>query len=316
MANILFADQAAHPALGQLLETAGHNWVDGASWPRERVLAELATFDALMIRSRLKIDEELLLAGQTRLKAIARWGVGLEHIDLETAARLQIAVLNSPEGSMHTVAEHSLGMMLMLMNQLGRAAQEVREGKWIRRPNTGVELRGKTVGLIGYGNMGQQTARRLSGFGCRVLTHDEYRTDYGDEFAQAVSLAELQAAADVVSLHIYAEGNHYYADAAWFAAFAKPIYFINTARGLVCNTADLAAAIEAGQVAGAALDVHEYESQSFVALNPAEQPAPFQYLLQSEKVIMTPHIAGWSFEAEQGHAETLAKKLLPILATC
>ena len=313
MATVLFVDQAAHPALGEALEKSGHQWVDAADWPLERVLSELGNFDALMVRSRLKIDEALLRSGLPRLKAIARWGVGLEHIDLEAAKKLGVAVLNSPEGSMHTVAEHTVGMTLMLMNHLGRAAQQVRSGQWVRRPNTGIELRGKTVGLIGYGNMGQNTAQRLSGFGCEVLTYDKFLTDYGDAYAKEVSLAELQAKADVVSLHIYAEGNHYYANADWFAAFAKPIYFINTARGLVCHTADLVKAIEAGQVMGAALDVHEYESQSFVALDPTEQPAPFQYLLRSEKVIMTPHIAGWSYEAEQGHGETLARKLLPLL---
>lgn len=308
MANIIFVDRAAHPYLGKALLAAGHTWVDHATTSRAEILSLLPNFDGLMVRSRLQIDQELLDAG-TNLQFVARWGVGTEHIDLAYAKAKGIAVFNSPEGSMHTVAEHTVGMLLMLLNHLGRADREVKSGQWIRRANTGTELGHLTVGLIGYGNMGQSTARRLSGFGCRVLVHDKFRQDYGDAFAEEVSLAELQAKADVVSLHIYLEGNHYYVNREWLAAFAKPIYLINTARGLACNTAHLVEGLQTGKVLGAALDVIEYEDQSFTTFEPAKQPPPFQELLKMDNVILTPHIAGWSFAAEEGHAQTLMRKI-------
>ena len=191
---------------------------------------------------------------------------------------------------------------------------KIRAGGWVRRGNVGTELGSLTVGLIGYGNMGQMTARRLVGFGCKVITHDKFRTDYGDEYATEVTLEELQRQADVVSLHIFLEGNHYYVNQEWINAFAKPFYLINTARGPAVNTTDLVEAMESGKVLGAALDVHEYEEQSFVALKPEDLPEPFQYLVRSKNTVLTPHIAGWSAEAEEGHARTLFAKIMGAFA--
>ena len=307
--QIAYLDRAAHPYLTEALTAAGHAVDDLTDLDRPAVLARLTHYDGLMVRSRLRIDRELLDAAGDRLRFVARWGVGTDHIDLDYAKSRGVTVFNSPEGSKHTVAEHTVGMLLMLLNHLGRADRQVRAGEWVRRGNVGTELGGLTVGLIGYGNMGQMTARRLSGFGCRTITHDKFRTDYGDEYATAVSLAELQAEADVVSLHVFLEGNHHYVNRAWIGAFAKPFYLINTARGLVVNTADLVDGLESGRVLGAALDVHEYEEQSFVHLEPNELPEPFQYLRRSERTVLTPHIAGWSAEAEEGHARTLFAKI-------
>lgn len=307
--NIIFLDKAAHPYFADKLEKLGHQITYATDWSRERILDEISKFDALMVRSRIKIDRELLQAGQPKLKTVARWGVGLEHIDLEAAMELDVLVHNSPEGSMHAVAEHTVGMILMLMNHLGRAERQLRQGEWSRRPNTGIELRGKTVGLIGYGNMGKQTAKRLSGFGCKVIAHDKYLSNYGDEFVEAVSLEELQIRSQIVSLHIFAEGNHHYANAEWFVGFNHPIWFINTARGIVCDTSSLVDAIESGQVIGAALDVHEHESMSFTEVDMDKLPASFRYLVQSDQVVLTPHIAGWSEEAEEGHARVLIEKM-------
>ncbi len=310
--NIAFLDKAAHPFLQQALEAEGHTVADLSTCDRPRILAELSDYDGLMVRSRLRIDREMLDATGPDFQFVARWGVGTDHIDLDYAKSKGITVLNSPEGSKHTVAEHTVGMMLMLLNHLGRADRQIRDGGWIRRGNVGTELGHLTVGLIGYGNMGQMTARRLSGFGCRVLTHDKYRQDYGDAYAEAVSLAELQKEADVVSLHIFLEGNHNYVNQHWIDAFAKPFHLINTARGQAVNTQDLVAAMDSGKVLGAALDVHEYEEQSFVSLDPEQQPAPFQYLRQSDRTVLTPHIAGWSEEAEEGHARTLFAKIMAL----
>lgn len=312
--NIAFLDKAAHPFLQQALEAEGHRVTDLSTCGRAQILAELSSYDGLMIRSRLNIDRELLDATGPAFRFVARWGVGTDHIDLDYAREKGIAVLNSPEGSKHTVAEHTVGMMLMLLNHLGRADRQIRDGGWIRRGNVGTELGHLTVGLIGYGNMGQMTARRLAGFGCRVITHDKFRQNYGDQYAEAVPLKQLQREADVVSLHIFLEGNHNYVNQDWINAFAKPFYLINTARGQAVNTTDLVDAMQSGKILGAALDVHEYEEQSFVSLNPAQQPAPFQYLRQSDKTVLTPHIAGWSAEAEEGHAQTLFAKIMALPA--
>ncbi|WP_116105065.1 NAD(P)-dependent oxidoreductase [Lewinella sp. IMCC34191] len=307
--NVLFLDRDAHPYLRERLLSEGHSVDLATDISRTEALERVGNYDGLMIRSRFDIDREMLDAGGSRLRFVARWGVGTDHIDLDYAKEKGITVFNSPEGSKHTVAEHTVGMMLMLLNHLGRADRQVREGEWVRRGNVGSELQYLTVGLVGYGNMGQMTARRLSGFGCRVITHDKFRTDYGDDYAEAVSLEQLQREADVVSLHIFLEGNRYYANQAWFDAFRKPIYLINTARGLVVNTADLVRAMEADRVLGAALDVNEYEEQSFVQLSPDDLPEAFQYLRSSDRTVLTPHIAGWSVEAEEGHARTLYQKI-------
>lgn len=308
--KIAFLDKAAHPYLKSALTLAGHEVDELDHLTRPDVLKALSLYDGLMIRSRLNIDRELLEAVGPDFRFVARWGVGTDHIDLDFAREKGITVFNSPEGSKHTVAEHSVGMMLMLLNHLGRADRQIRDGGWVRRGNIGTELGSLTVGLIGYGNMGQMTARRLRGFGCRVITHDKFRDNYGDEFAEAVSLEELQREADVVSLHLFLEGNHYYVNEDWIGAFAKSFYLINTARGLAVNTEHLVAGMESGKVLGAALDVHEYEEMSFVHLDPKELPAPFQYLRDSDNTVLTPHIAGWSAEAEEGHAKTLFGKIM------
>ncbi|MGB3799757.1 MAG: NAD(P)-dependent oxidoreductase [Lewinella sp.] len=307
--NVLFLDRDAHPYLRERLIAEGHTVDLATDISRAEALGRVGDYDGLMIRSRFDIDREMLDAALPRLQFVARWGVGTDHIALDYAREKGIKVFNSPEGSKHTVAEHTVGMMLMLLNHLGRADRQVRAGEWVRRGNVGTELQYLTVGLIGYGNMGQMTARRLSGFGCRVITHDKFRTEYGDTYAEAVSLEQLQEEADVVSLHIFLEGNRYYANRAWFDGFRKPIHLINTARGLVVHTADLVSAMQAGRVLGAALDVNEYEEQSFVQLQPADLPEPFQYLRSSDQTILTPHIAGWSVEAEEGHARTLYQKI-------
>ncbi len=307
--KVIFLDPDAHPYLREQLLADGHTVDVNVTCDRAEALRLLPEYDGLMIRSRFDIDREMIDAAGPRLRFVARWGVGTDHIDLEYARERGVRVFNSPEGSKHTVAEHTVGMMLMLLNYLGRADRQVRAGEWVRRGNVGTELQYLTVGLIGYGNMGQMTARRLRGFGCRVITHDKYRKDYGDEFAEAVSLEQLQAEADVVSLHIFLEGNRYYSDRVWFESFSKPIYLINTARGLVVNTADLVTAMREDRVLGAALDVNEYEEQSFVKLDPTQLPPDFQYLRSSDRTVLTPHIAGWSVEAEEGHARTLYQKI-------
>ncbi len=306
--KVLFIDPA-EDILWQRLRSLGYECLDYRTAEPEEVLAVLPDCFGLVIRSRMKVDKDFLDQAR-QLRFIARSGVGTEHIDLQYAADKNIQVFTSPEGSRDTVGEHTMGLLLMLMNNLARADREVRQGQWIRAGNRGYEIKGKTVGIIGYGNMGSAFAQRLQGFDCETIAYDKFKEHYGDQYARAVRLSELQEQADIVSIHIpYTPANHHLINADFLQAFAKPIWLVNTARGLVLNTADLVAALQSGQVAGAALDVIEYEDQSFAHLDPQRLPVPFQALLDMPNVILNPHIAGWSYEAEEGHARTLASKI-------
>ncbi|MFZ4428316.1 MAG: NAD(P)-dependent oxidoreductase [Saprospiraceae bacterium] len=306
--KVIFIDEP-HPFLSKRLPELGFDCRFMYDADRQAILESLADCFGIIVRSRIRIDRELL-EGAKELAFVARLGVGVEHIDMEYAAARGIEVLTSPEGSRDTVAEHALGMLLMLMNHLGRADRQVRKGEWIRAGNRAMELKGKTVGILGYGNMGMAFARRLQGFEVRTIAYDKFKTGYGDAFAEAVDLQVLQRESDVLSMHIpYTPENHYFVNADFLAAFAKPIFLVNTARGTVLDTAALVGAMERGQVIGAALDVIEYEELSFESLKPLELPAPFQYLLRSDRTVLTPHIAGWSLESNKGHARTLAAKI-------
>lgn len=306
--KVIFVDEP-HPFLSDRLPALGFNCQFLYRAGREEILAAISDCFGLVVRSRIRIDHELLKAAG-HLAFIARLGVGVEHIDMAYAAARGITVLTSPEGSRDTVAEHALGMLLMLMNHLGRADRQIRNGEWVRAGNRATELKGKTVGILGYGNMGTAFARRLQGFDVRVLAYDKFKTHYGDAFAEAVDLSTLQRESDVLSIHIpFTPENHYFVNAAFFKGFAKPIFLVNTARGTVLDTAALVEAMECGIVAGAALDVIEYEEMSFENLQPLHLPAPFQYLVHSDRTVLTPHIAGWSWESNEGHARTLAEKI-------
>ncbi len=314
MHSILLLDQP-HPFLREALAEMGLEVYPHFETPREEVLHLLPSFHGVVMRSRLRVDREFLDCSAA-LRFIAREGVGVEHIDVEYAQSKGIAVLTSPEGSRDTVAEHTLGLLLCLMNNLARADRQVREGQWIREGNRACEIRGKTVGILGYGNMGTAFAQRLQGFGCRVIAYDKYKTGYGDAHAEAVDLATLHRESDILSIHIpYMPSNHYFIDENFLGAFAKPIFVVNTARGLVVETAALVGRLKSGRVRGAALDVLEYEETSFEFLNFPSLPEPFQYLRRADNVVLSPHIAGWSFEAKLGHARVLAEKIRGFLET-
>jgi D-3-phosphoglycerate dehydrogenase len=306
--KILFLDPT-EPDLWTRLNDLGYQCVDLKTADKAIVFKELPSAFGIIIRSRLTIDKAFIDQA-SQLAFIARSGVGLEHVDVVYAEEKGIKVINSPEGSRDAVGEHALGLLLMLMNNLARADRQVREGKWIRGGNRGYEIKGKIVGIIGYGNMGQAFAKRLAGFECEVIAYDKYKENYGDQFAKAVSLKKLQEQADIVSLHIpYMAENHYFFDSDLIEGFAKPLWIVNTARGSVLKTEDLLIALESGKVRGAALDVNEYEDKSFATFKPLEQGATFQRLLELPNVILNPHIAGWSFESEEGHARVLAEKI-------
>ena len=301
-----------HPLLWEQLEQAGfQNEADFTSSKAE-IEAKIHNYHGIVIRSRFKIDKDFIDKA-TNLKFIARVGAGLESIDCEYAESKKIHLIAAPEGNRNAVGEHALGMLLSLMNKLNRADKMVREGKWIREGNRGYELEGKTVGLIGYGNMGKSFAKKLRGFDVEVLCYD-IEKNVGDKNARQVSLPELQAKAVVLSLHIpWTTLTDRMVNTNFINSFAKPFWFINTSRGKNVVTDDLVAGLESGKILGAGLDVLEYEKLSFENLFiDTEKPKAFEYLLHSENVLLTPHIAGWTFESHEKLAKTIVDKIISL----
>ena len=297
-----------HPLLWEQLEQAGfQNEADFIS-SKEEIEAKIGNYQGIVIRSRFKIDQSFLDKA-TNLQFIARVGAGLESIDCEYAMQRGIHLIAAPEGNANAVGEHALGMLLSLFNQLNKANNEVKSGQWIREGNRGHELEGKTIGIIGYGNMGKSFAKKLRGFDVTVLCYD-ILPNVGDENATQVSLAELQEQADVISLHTpWTPQTDKMINADFINQFKKPFWFINTARGNSVVTEDLVEALKAGKIQGAGLDVLEYEKGSFETLFEGEKPAAFAYLLQADNVLLTPHIAGWTVESHQKLAQTIVDKI-------
>ncbi len=306
--NILFLD-SNHPLLHETLQKAGHTCDLNYQWTKEEIINSIHLYEGIIIRSKIKITKEIIDKA-VKLKFIARAGAGMENIDVEYAESKGIRCLHAPEGNRDAVGEHAIGMLLSLFNNLCRANKEVREGKWIREGNRGIELMGKTVGIIGYGNMGSAFAERLKGFGVKVLVYDKYKSNFGNDFIIETTLDHIFEQADVISLHTpLTEETHYMINDSFINNFKKNIYIINTARGKCLNTADLVKNIRFGKVAGACLDVLEYEVVSFENLDTANLPEPFQYLIRSEKVMLSPHIGGWTIESNQKIARVLAEKI-------
>ncbi|RKS01251.1 2-hydroxyacid dehydrogenase [Flavobacterium sp. 102] len=304
-----------HPLLWEQLEQAGFQNEADFSSSKAEIEVKIHHYHGVVIRSRFKIDKAFLDKA-TNLKFIARVGAGLESIDCDYAISKNINLIAAPEGNRNAVGEHALGMLLSVMNKLNRADKLVREGKWIREGNRGYELEGKTVGLIGYGNMGKSFAKKLRGFDVEVLCYD-ILPNVGDVYARQVSLSELQAQADVLSLHIpWTPETDKIVNANFINAFAKPLWFINTSRGKNVVTDDLVAALASGKILGAGLDVLEYEKLSFENLFiDSEKPKAFEYLLQAENVLLTPHIAGWTFESHEKLAQTIVDKIIQLRIT-
>lgn len=307
--KILFIN-AAHPVMSKTLTDASYICDLDTESTKEELEAKLTDYQGVVMRSRISLDKQFLDAGK-HLDFIAREGVGLEHINTEYAAKLGITVFISPEGSRDTVGEHAIGMLLNLLNHINRADRQVRKGEWLREENRATELKGKTIGIIGYGNMGTSFARKISGFEVKCLTYDKYKTNYGDEYAEEATLERIFAEADIVTVHIpFEKDNYHFVDEEFLNSFTKNIYIINTARGLVLKTAALTEALKSGKVLGAGLDVLEYEESSFAEVKFADLPEPFHYLNEAENVVLAPHIAGWSFESKKKHGQVLAGKIM------
>ena len=309
MPRVLFID-SNHPLLHERLRAAGIDCDLFYDRPADELKKLIPEYDGIVIRSKFRITKEIIDTAP-RLKCIGRAGAGMENIDVAYATKKGIACLNSPEGNRDGVAEQAVGMLLALFNNICRADAQVRKGVWIREGNRGTEIGGKTIGIIGYGNTGAAFAKRLSGFECEILIYDKYKKGFGNAYAKEASLEKIFEKADVLSLHIpYNEETHYLVNEEFLSRFRKNIYVINTSRGKCLNTEDLVRAMQSGKVLGACLDVLEYEAVSFEEVELSKVPEPLQYLFRSDKVVLTPHIAGWTHESNVKIARILAEKMI------
>ena len=301
-----------HELMIEQLAAAGHINHEDYSSSKEEIEAKIDEYDGVVIRSRFKIDKQFIDKA-SNLKFIARVGAGLESIDIPYAESKGIYLIAAPEGNRNAVGEHALGMLLMLFNKLKLADAEVKAGQWNREKNRGLELEGKTVGLIGYGNMGNAFAKKLQGFDCEVLCYD-IRPGLGNANARQVSLEELQEKSDVLSLHTpWTPQTNKMVNTHFISEFKKPFWLINTARGKSVVTADLVEALKSGKIKGAGLDVLEYEKLSFENLFTAEDmPEPLHYLINADQVVLTPHIAGWTVESKIKLSQTIVDKILKL----
>lgn len=306
--NVLHLD-SNHPLLIEQLAALGHTNHEDYSSSKEAIEAKIHSYDGLIIRSRFRIDANFLDKA-TNLKFIGRVGAGLENIDTAYAQAKGIQLIAAPEGNQNAVGEHALGMVLTLFNKLHTADREVRRGTWQREANRGLELDGKTVGIIGYGHMGKAFAKKLRGFDVEVLCYD-LKPNVGDENAQQVSLKTLQEKAQILSLHIpHTELTFQMVDTNFISQFKHPFWLLNTARGSCVVTTDLVAALKSKTVLGAGLDVLEYEKSSFETLFSNTPPPALEYLLNADNVIVSPHVAGWTVESHQKLAQTIVDKIV------
>ena len=306
-----------HPLLLKMLTEAGFSNEENYKSSKVEVEEIISNYEGIVIRSRFDIDKQFLDAAKN-LKFIARVGAGLESIDTEYAQKLGIKLIAAPEGNRNAVSEHALGMLLSLFNNLNKADREVKNGLWNREANRGIELEGKTVGIIGYGNMGKAFAKKLRGFECEVICFD-IQENVGDENAKQVSLSELQQKTDVLSLHTpWTPLTDKMVNSEFINSFLKPFWFINTARGKSVVTADLVSALKSGKVLGAGLDVLEFEKGSFETLfhSGVERsrndslPNSLKELFAMGNVILSPHIAGWTVESKEKLAKVIAEKII------
>lgn len=300
-----------HPLLWNQLQDAGFSNEEDFTSSKEEIENKIQNYQGIVIRSRFKIDKQFLDKA-TNLQFIARVGAGLESIDCDYAQEKGVWLIAAPEGNRNAVGEHALGMLLSLFNNLNKADREVRSGHWNREANRGHELDGKTVGIIGYGNMGKSFAKKLRGFDVKVICYDILES-VSDENAKQVSLEDFQEEVDVVSLHTpWTPETDKMINKDFISGFQKPFWFINTARGNSVVTADLVEALKSGKIHGAGLDVLEYEKLSFENLFEGEKPKAFEYLLKADNVLLTPHIAGWTFESKEKLAQTIVDKIIKL----
>ena len=304
MSNKILIVDDLHPAFKLAAEDMGFEVDDLPLIKKEKVLEILPNYIGLAIRTKFRVDEEVMNAAPN-LKFVARAGAGMDNIDVTIADKRKIQLINAPEGNCDAVGEHAIGLLLSLMKNFRKADIEIRTEIWDREGNRGYELKGKTVGIIGYGHMGQSFAKKLKSFEVQVIAYDKYKTGFSDEFVREVSMEEIVKFSDVLSLHIpLTNETRQMVNDEYLLHFRKPIFFLNTARGEIVNTKAVLNAIEKGKILGAGLDVLEVEK--FPKL--AEQNF-YQDLIQNGKVILTPHVGGWTFDSYRKISEVLAVKL-------
>lgn len=307
--KVVFLDKV-HPILEERLTRAGFQCLDATKFDLETCNSLVNDALGIVIRSRFPMHESFLKHAP-KLQFIARSGAGMENIDESYCRERNIQLFNAPEGNRNAVGEHALGMLLALLNKFIQGDQQVRQGIWDREGNRGEELDGKTVGIIGYGNNGRAFAKKLRGFECKVLVYDKYLPTIGDDFVTQVSLEQLYQEADIISFHIPQNTETlYWVDQTFFDSLTKPIYLLNLSRGKIVDTEALLTAIASGQVKGAGLDVLEFEKTSFENFSDSERLSVFQELIASDKVILTPHVGGWTTESYYKLSDVLADKIL------
>ncbi|RNL50288.1 NAD(P)-dependent oxidoreductase [Pedobacter jejuensis] len=301
--KILIVDDL-HPAFKEEAIKLGYHVDDEPRITREETLNRIADYEGIAVRTKFKIDAEIFAAA-SNLKFVARAGAGLDNIDEKIALERNIKLLNAPEGNCDAVGEHATGLLLSLMNNFRRADIEIRNGIWDREGSRGYELKGKKVGIIGYGFMGQSFARKLAGFEVDVMAYDKYKTGFSDAFAREVSMEEIVKHSDVLSLHIpLTTETKQMVDDEYFFHFKKPLFFVNTARGEIVNTRAVLNNLKSGKILGAGLDV--LETEKFPALS---EQSWYEELKANDKVILTPHVGGWTLDSYRKISEVLAEKL-------
>ena len=309
MKKVLFLD-TVHAVLEERLSKNGYHCIDATKLSLEQLSPLLPDAFGIVIRSRFVMNEEFLNQCLS-LKFIARSGAGMENIDENYCANRNITLFNAPEGNRNAVGEHALGMLLALFNQLVKSDTEVRKGKWDREGNRGIELDGKTVGIIGFGNNGSAFAKKLRGFDVTVLAYDKYKSGFGNQFIQEVALSEIFEKADVLSFHIpQNDETLFMANDDFFSKFTKSIYLINLSRGKIVQTSALVKGLKSGSILGACLDVLEYEKASFESFFEQEIPTDFKHILESDKTLLSPHVGGWTNESYFKLSDVLADKVL------
>ena len=304
MIKVLHLDEN-HEILENGLAKIGFKNVFDFKSNKKEITKKIEKFHGLVIRSRIPIDEDLIDHAKN-LKFIARVGSGTENIDIEYAKKRGITILSAGEGNANAVGEHTLSMILSLFNNIIKANNEINNNVWQREENRGIELENKTVGIIGYGKTGKNFAKKLAGFNVKVLCNDVIE-NIGDDYAEQVSIDEIQSKCDIISLHTDLNKlSKHLVNTQFIDNCKKPFYLINTSRGQCIKTSDLILGIKTGKILGACLDVIENESSSFENF---KQDSYLDFLKKSEKVILTPHVAGWTFESKLKLSQIILKKI-------